>query len=61
MAARTFGCRLNGVRPADHGPGRRTEVLERPHGKDIEVQQVLDIRRMLAAAGFHGDAGTGEP
>lgn len=32
--------------------GSETEVFERPRGKDIDEQQVLDLRRMLTNAGF---------
>jgi hypothetical protein len=32
--------------------GAETQFLRRPKGKDIEVEQVLDVRRMLAAAGY---------
>lgn len=32
--------------------GAETEVLTRPKHKDIEVQQVLDLRRMLTGAGY---------
>jgi hypothetical protein len=31
--------------------GGETEVLERPRGKDIDVQMILDLRRMLRRAG----------
>jgi len=34
--------------------GGETEVIDRPKGKDIDVQQVLDLRRMLTAAGYVG-------
>jgi dUTPase len=36
--------------------GPETEVLERPRGKDIDVQMVVDLRRMLSSAGL-GAAG----
>lgn len=36
--------------------GGETETLERPRGKDIDVQQVVDLRRMLKAAGYDPDA-----
>jgi hypothetical protein len=29
-----------------------TEVFEPPRGKDIDVQTVVDLRRMLSEAGF---------
>ena len=32
--------------------GGETEVLRRPHGKDIDAQMVIDLRRMLTRAGF---------
>ena len=36
--------------------GGETEVLRRPHGKDIDAQMVVDLRRMLTNAGFAADA-----
>ena len=56
--------------------GPETEVFERPQGKDIDVQMVVDLRRMLTAAGLgpadesavadertrdHGDSRWGSP
>jgi hypothetical protein len=56
--------------------GPETEVLRVPHGKDVEIQMVVDLRRMLKEAGFapdgspavddhrtrdHGDGQRGEP
>ena len=32
--------------------GTEKEVFTRPKHKDIDVQQVLDLRRMLTAAGY---------
>ncbi len=32
--------------------GTETEVLTRPKDKDIDVQQVVDLRRMLTSAGY---------
>lgn len=32
--------------------GGETEVLARPNHKDIDIQQVVDLRRMLTAAGY---------
>jgi len=32
--------------------GSETEVFEPPRHKDIDAQQVVDLRRMLAGAGF---------
>ncbi len=56
--------------------GPETEVLPAPSGKDVDVQILLDLRRMLTQAGFgpdqsppvtdqstrdHGDGQWGEP
>lgn len=56
--------------------GPETEVLPAPHGKDVGIQVVVDLRRMLKQAGFapdgspaiadqvmrdHGDGRWGEP
>jgi hypothetical protein len=56
--------------------GPETEVLPEPHDKDVEVQTLVDLRRMLKQAGFapdspqpvadesardHGDGQWGEP
>ena len=56
--------------------GPETEVLRAPHGKDVDVQDLVDLRRMLKQAGFapdgspaiadqgvrdHGDGRWGEP
>jgi hypothetical protein len=35
--------------------GDETELLRRPRGKDIDEQMVVDLRRMLTAAGITGD------
>lgn len=32
--------------------GSETEVFTRPRHKDIEIESVLDLRRMLSAAGY---------
>ena len=32
--------------------GDETEVLEPPHGKDIDKQMIVDLRRMLKGAGL---------
>lgn len=32
--------------------GTETEVITRPKHKDIDVQQVVDLRRMLTSAGY---------
>lgn len=45
--------------------GTEVQFLERPRHKDIDVQQVVDLRRMLTSAGYHqllderDDKGTG--
>lgn len=56
--------------------GPETETLPAPHGKDVDVQLLVDLRRMLGNAGFgpegspavadhdqrdHGDGQWGEP
>jgi hypothetical protein len=56
--------------------GPETETLPAPHGKDVDVQVLVDLRRMLTQAGFgpggspaaidersrdHGDGQWGEP
>ena len=32
--------------------GSETEVLRAPHGKDIDQQLIVDLRRMLTGAGY---------
>jgi hypothetical protein len=32
--------------------GDETETFDRPHGKDVDVQMLVDLRRMLTRAGF---------
>jgi hypothetical protein len=32
--------------------GQETEVLRRPSDKDIDGQQLVDLRRLLASAGY---------
>jgi hypothetical protein len=32
--------------------GGETEVIHRPHGKDVDEQMIVDLRRMLTRAGF---------
>jgi hypothetical protein len=32
--------------------GAETEVFQPPRGKDIDQQMIVDLRRMLTAAGF---------
>jgi hypothetical protein len=32
--------------------GDETEIFDRPHGKDLTEQQVVDLRRMLHSAGL---------
>ena len=53
---------LNAVGAVDQEPngkfkvtvGPETEVLNRPRGKDIDAQMVVDLRRMLSSAGLTG-------
>jgi hypothetical protein len=64
----------NGKLKVELGP--ETEVFRAPHGKDIDTQTVVDLRRMLKQAGYapdgtpaiadetardHGDGQWGEP
>jgi hypothetical protein len=64
----------NGMLKVTVGP--ETEVVRPPRGKDVDVQMVVDLRRMLGQAGFapggapatpdersrdHGDGRWGEP
>ena len=35
--------------------GGETEVLRPPHGKDIDRQLIVDLRRMLTRAGLSAD------
>jgi len=37
--------------------GSETEVFEPPRHKDIDAQQVVDLRRMLAGAGYGPGSG----
>jgi len=32
--------------------GGEQHVISRPHGKDVDVQTVVDLRRMLSEAGY---------
>jgi hypothetical protein len=32
--------------------GGETETFDPPHGKDVDVQMLVDLRRMLRSAGF---------
>ena len=34
--------------------GGVTETFDRPHGKDVDVQMLVDLRRMLVGAGITG-------
>jgi hypothetical protein len=36
--------------------GAETEVLHAPHGKDIDQQMIVDLRRMLTTAGYAPEA-----
>jgi hypothetical protein len=38
--------------------GPETEVLPAPEGKDVDVQLLVDLRRMLTQAGFAPDGGS---
>jgi hypothetical protein len=40
--------------------GDETETFEPPKHKDIDLQQVVDLRRMLAKAGYGPDPESGE-
>ncbi len=35
--------------------GPETEVFHRPHGKDVDEQMIVDLRRMLENAGYSPD------
>jgi len=37
--------------------GSETETFEVPRDKDIDAQQVVDLRRMLSAAGYGPESG----
>jgi hypothetical protein len=41
--------------------GPETEVLERPREKDVDRQMLVDLRRMLAEAGYASEDGSPEP
>lgn len=32
--------------------GSETEIFERPRGKDVDAQELVDLRRMLSNAGY---------
>jgi hypothetical protein len=34
--------------------GHETEVFDRSHGKDLTVEQIADLRRLLTHAGYAG-------
>jgi hypothetical protein len=40
--------------------GTETEILTRPRDKDIDVQEVVDLRRMLSNAGYRPETGGAE-
>jgi hypothetical protein len=40
--------------------GAETETLERPRDKDIDTQQVVDLRRILRNAGYGEETESGE-
>lgn len=37
--------------------GSEVQVFDRTHGKDVTMEQITDLRRMLTHAGFGPDAG----
>ncbi len=39
--------------------GGETETFEQPKSKDIDAQQVVDLRRMLSAAGYGSEVEDG--
>ena len=39
--------------------GPEVEVMNRPRGKDVDTQMVVDLRRMLSGAGVTADGGHG--
>jgi hypothetical protein len=39
--------------------GSETEFFDPPKGKDIDAQTVVDLRRMLTAAGYRADGTVG--
>jgi hypothetical protein len=41
--------------------GPETEVLTPPHGKDVDKQTIVDLRRMLVDAGFGAEPGSARP
>jgi hypothetical protein len=41
--------------------GGETQMFEPPRHKDIEAQQVVDLRRMLTNAGYGTEAGAAKP
>jgi hypothetical protein len=64
----------NGKFKVELGP--ETEVIHKPHGKDVDEQLIVDLRRMLTQAGYapedsgaveddrdrdHGDSRWGKP
>jgi hypothetical protein len=40
--------------------GSEAETLERPQNKDMDVQQVVELRRMLSNAGYRPEAEQGD-
>ena len=53
-----------GAAPGEHDGrlevtlGDETEVLQPPHGKDVDKQMIVDLRRMLSRARITPDAGS---
>ncbi|MBK9741069.1 MAG: hypothetical protein IPO93_16585 [Actinobacteria bacterium] len=37
--------------------GSESEVFDRTHGKDVTMEQITDLRRMLSHAGYGASAG----
>ncbi len=36
--------------------GDETQIFDRPRGKDLDTQQIVDLRKMLKSAGFTTDS-----
>ena len=36
--------------------GDETQIFDRPRGKDLDTQQIVDLRKMLKSAGFTPDS-----
>jgi hypothetical protein len=55
----TVTSRPDGKLEVTVGPER--EVLHAPKGKEVDVQMLVDLRRMLSQAGYGSDAGRTSP